>query len=127
LSERASRPQAPAAGERALGALETLLAAQRRALVAGDLPELEQSHVRIHAMLSDPAWRQDAARARSPARLRAAMTSAAVNAGLAARGEARAARALSALGATPGLYTASGGLAGASRPVGARPDRGLSA
>jgi hypothetical protein len=125
LSGRTTRPQAPAPGERALVALEALLAAQRNAMTAGDLAALEQSHTRIHALLSDPDWRHDAARVRSPVRLRTALKSAAINAGLAARGEAHAARALSALGAAPGLYTPSGGLKGGAYPP-AGP-RGLSA
>jgi hypothetical protein len=129
LSGRTPQLQAPAPDERALGALEALealLLVQRKAMTAGDLAGLEQSQTRIHALLGDAAWRHEAARSRSPARLRTALKSAAINAGLAARGEAHAARALSALGATPGLYTPSGGLSGGSYPP-AGPARGLSA
>jgi hypothetical protein len=110
-----------------LGALETLLATQRQALAAGDLTALEQAHARIHAMLSDPGWRRDAARTRSTTRLRTALKRAALNAGLAARGEAHAARALSSLGVSPGLYNASGGLAAGVPPAHGGSSRGVSA
>jgi hypothetical protein len=109
---RPVRAPSPAVAEKAVGALEALLDAQRRAMVAGDVPALDDASTRIHALLSDPAWRRDAARSRDPMRVRAALKTAAVNAGLAARGEAQAARALSALGAAPDLYTASGALGG---------------
>lgn len=112
MNARAARQPAAAPGERALGALEALLALQRQAMIAGDLPALEDSHTRIHALLSDPEWRRDAARARSQLRLRAAIKTAAINVGLAARGEAQAARSLAALGIAPGLYDATGGLSG---------------
>jgi hypothetical protein len=124
MSARAPRLQQPAPGDRAIGALEALLAVQRQAMAAGDLPALEQSHARIHAMLSDAGWRRDAARTRSTTRLRTALKAAALNAGLAARGEAHAARTLSALGVSPGLYGARGSFA-AGAPGG--PSRGLSA
>ncbi len=127
MTERKTRPQTPGPGERALGALEALLATQRQAMAAGDLPALEQVHGRIHALLADPAWRRDAARTRSTTRLRTALKSAALNAGLASRGEAHAARALSALGASPAFYTASGGFAGGSFPSASGGARGLSA
>jgi hypothetical protein len=122
MSSRVARQPAAGPGERALSALEALLALQQQAMVAGDLPALEGSHARIHAMLSDPEWRRDAARARSQLRLRAAIKTAAINAGLAARGEAQAARSLAALGIAPDLYNATGGLSAR----GAR-SRGLSA
>jgi len=112
MSARAARQPAAAPGERALSALEALLALQRQAMIAGDLPALEDSHTRIHALLSDPEWRRDAARVRSQLRLRAAIKTAAINVGLAARGEAQAARSLAALGIAPGLYNATGGLSG---------------
>jgi hypothetical protein len=115
-------PRGTGPGERALQALETLLDAQRRAMTTGDVSAMEQAHAQIHALLSDAGWRRDAARGRSQPRLRAALKAAALNAGLAARGEAQAARALAALGVTPGLYTATGGYAG-----GANPARGVSA
>jgi len=127
VSQRSSRPQAPGPGERALGALEALLATQRQAMTAGDLPALEQAHGRIHALLADPAWRGDAARTRSTTRLRTALKAAALNAGLAARGEAHAARALAALGASPALYTATGGFSGGGFPGAGGTSRGLSA
>jgi hypothetical protein len=107
---RPARAPSAAAAQKAVDALEALLDAQRRAMVAGDVRALDASSARIHALLSDPAWRREAARSRDPVRVRTALKTAAVNAGLAARGEAHAARALSALGATPALYTASGAL-----------------
>jgi hypothetical protein len=119
---RAVRAPAPAAAEKAIGALEALLETQRRAMIAGDVPALGDASMRIHALLSDPAWRRDAARSRGAVRVRTALETAAVNAGLAARGEAQAARALSALGAAPSLYTSSGALGaqgGRSRGVSA--------
>lgn len=108
--------------DRAIEALERLLDDQRAALVAGDVPTLEAVHARIHALLSDPDWKRAAARASSPRRVRDALRAAALNAGLAARGEAQAARALAAIGQAPSVYTAKGAL-------GARngPSRGLSA
>ena len=120
MSTRAVRqPPQAGPGERALSALEALLLVQRQAMVAGDLPALEASHGRIHAMLSDPQWRRDAARARSQPRLRAAIKTAAINVGLAARGEAQAARSLAALGIAPGLYNAAGSVSGkGSRSLG---------
>jgi hypothetical protein len=113
---------AHAAGERALAALETLLETQRRAMSAGDVGAMQAAHADIHGLLSNPAWRRDAARVPSQTRVRAALQSAAINAGLAARGEAHAARALAALGGAPSLYTATGGLGARSGP-----SRGLSA
>jgi hypothetical protein len=119
-----SRPQpaTAAAGERALAALETLLEAQRSAMSAGDLAALQDAHTGIHGLLSNPAWRRDAARGPSQIRVQAALKAAAINAGLAARGEAHAARALAALGESPALYTASGALGAKNGP-----SRGLSA
>lgn len=113
---------AAATAERAISALESLLAEQRRALVAGDVAGLEAVHGRIHALLSDPSWKRAAARGRSPQRVREALSAAALNAGLAARGEAQAARALASIGQGPSVYTSKGAL-------GARggPSRGLSA
>jgi hypothetical protein len=104
-----------------------MLADQRNAMASGDLPALEQVNAGIHALLADPDWRRDAARTRTGPRLRTALKSAAINAGLAARGEAHAARALSALGATPALYTATGSIAGSGFPPAGGPSRGLSA
>lgn len=121
-ASRAARPPTTpllAAAERAIGALEALLAAQRAALVAGDVGALSATHSRINTLLSDPAWRRDVARGRSPQRVRAALRAAALNAGLAARGEAQAARALAAIGHVPSVYTARGALdAGAGRSRG---------
>ena len=114
---RPVRAPGPVAAEKAIGALEALLAAQRRALVAGDVPALSDLNARIHAMLSDPSWRRDAARSRTPARVRDALRTAALNAGLAARGEAQAARALSTLGPAPSLYTAAGTLGARGGPA----------
>jgi hypothetical protein len=105
-------PSGPAAGERAIAALEALLGAQREAMLAADVAALAELHPRIHALICDAGWRRDAARVRSPLRVRTALKTAAINAGLAARGEAQAARALAALGAAPGLYTATGALGG---------------
>ena len=118
---RARQQPAPAAGGRALAALETLLEAQRRAMSAGDLAAMQTAHASIHGLLSDPAWRRDAARSGARTRVQAALKSAAINAGLAARGEAHAARALAALGQSPSLYTASGALGAKNGP-----SRGLS-
>jgi hypothetical protein len=116
------RAPAPPEPVRAIEALERLLDAQRAALVDGDVTVLEAIHERIHALLSDPVWKHAAARDRSPHRVRRALRAAALNAGLAARGEAQAARALAAMGLAPSLYTSKGAL-------GARggPSRGLSA
>jgi len=119
---RARQQPATAAGGRALAALETLLEAQRRAMSAGDLAAMQTAHAGIHGLLSDPAWRRDAARSGAPIRVQAALKSAAINAGLAARGEAHAARALAALGQSPSLYTATGALGAKSGS-----SRGLSA
>ncbi|RPH42864.1 MAG: hypothetical protein EHM87_15570 [Burkholderiales bacterium] len=113
---------AVAAGERAIAALETLLEAQRSAISAGDVAAMQTAHADIHGLLSNPSWRRDAARGPSQARVRAALQSAAINAGLAARGEAHAARALAAIGGTTSLYTASGALGARSGAT-----RGLSA
>ncbi|MFN7645176.1 MAG: hypothetical protein ACK5PW_19175 [Burkholderiales bacterium] len=117
----AARPQPTTAGERALAALETLLEAQRSAMSAGDLAAMQDAHAGIHGLLSNPAWRRDAALGPSQIRVRAALKAAAINAGLAARGEAHAARALAALGERPSLYTASGALGAKNGP-----SRGLS-
>jgi len=115
-------PRGAGPGERALQALEALLEAQRQALTAGDLAGMERAHARIHSLLSDAGWRRDAARGRSQPRLRTALKAAALNAGLAARGEAQTARALAALGVSPSLYTATGAYAG-----GTHPSRGVAA
>jgi len=103
-------------GLRALDALEAALREQRRAMVAGDLPAIDQAGARLGAVLADRTWRQDPALAAPAARrrLREAMRAAAVNAAVAARGDAQAARALEAIGVAPGLYTASGGWGGAT-------------
>ncbi len=101
-------------GLRALDALQAAIAEQRDAMVAGDLPAIERASARLAALLADRAWRQDAALSAPPARrrLRAALLAASVNAGVAARGDAHAARTLAAMGVSPGLYTASGGWGG---------------
>jgi hypothetical protein len=69
-----------AAGERALAALEALLEAQRRAMSAGDLAAMQDAHANLHGLLSNPAWRRDAARAPSQIRVQAALKAAAINA-----------------------------------------------
>jgi hypothetical protein len=106
------------AGERALNALEQLLHSQREAMVAGDLVALQGAHARIHALLNNPSWQRDAAKGTSVNRLRNALRTAAVNAGLAARGEAQAARALATLGVgqAPGVYNAAGSMTRRSGP-----------
>jgi uncharacterized protein (DUF2267 family) len=107
--------RAPASpGLQALDAIEAVLAAQRDAMVAGDPAAIEQASARLHALLADRSWRHDAALAAPDARrrLRAVLLAASVNAGVAARGDAHAARALAAIGVSPGLYTASGGWGG---------------
>jgi len=106
------------AGERALNALEQLLHSQREAMVAGDLVALQGAHAKIHALLNNPSWQRDAAKGTSVNRLRNALRSAAVNAGLAARGEAQAARALATLGVgqAPGVYNAAGSMTRRSGP-----------
>jgi hypothetical protein len=106
----------------AVDTLGALLDALRAAMVAGDLPALEDVRARIQGVLSDPAWRRDAACGADPARLREALALAGVGAGLAARGESHAARALATLAPAPSLYTASGALGargGGSRGVAA--------
>lgn len=110
-----TRPHAPgpAASTSAGGAIESLerlLEAQRRALVDADLGALGTLHDRIHALITDPSWRRAAARDISMPRVRAALRQAAINAGVAARGEANAARALAALGVASALYTPTGAL-----------------
>ena len=79
---------------------------------------MQTAHAGIHGLLSDPAWRRDAARSGARTRVQAALKSAAINAGLAARGEAHAARALAALGQSPSLYTATGALGATSAAQG---------
>ncbi len=103
-------------GLRALDALEAVLREQQRAMVAGDLPAIERAGARLGAVLADRTWRQDPALATPAARrrLREVMRSAAVNAAVAARGDAHAAGMLEAIGVAPGLYTASGSRGGAS-------------
>jgi DNA-binding GntR family transcriptional regulator len=54
-----------AAADRAIGALEGLLAQQRTALVEGDVPAMQATQARLHALLINPAWQKDAARTRS--------------------------------------------------------------
>jgi len=115
-------PAGAGSGKRALQALESLLESQRQAMTAGDLSAMEHARSQIHALLSDPSWRREAARSAAPPRLLASRGAAALNAGLAARGEAQAVRALAALGVTAGLYDAGGGYAGGSNPT-----RGISA
>ena len=107
-----------AAGERALNALEQLLHSQREAIVTGDLGALQGAHAKIHALLNNPSWQRDAAKGTSVNRLRNALRTAAVNAGLAARGEAQAARALATLGVgqAPGVYNAAGSMTRRSGP-----------
>lgn len=121
-SRPSSRPQPATAGESALAALESLLAAQRTAMSAGDTGAMQAAQESIHTLLSNPAWRRDAALDPSHQRVRAALQSAAINAGLAARGEAHAARALTALGGSLSLYTATGALGAQNGP-----SRGLAA
>ena len=106
------------AGERALSALEQLLHTQREAIVAGDLSALQGAHAKIHALLNNPGWQRDAAKGTSVNRLRSALRTAAVNAGLAARGEAQAARALATMGIgqAPGVYNAAGSMTRRSGP-----------
>lgn len=105
-------------GLRALDALEAALAEQRDAMVAGDLAAIERASARLGALLADRSWRLDAALTSPPARrrLRDALVAASVNAGIAARGDAHAARALAAIGVSPGLYTASGAWGGRTGP-----------
>jgi len=114
----------PGAGERALNALEQLLHTQREAIVSGDLGALQSAHAQIHALLNNPGWQRDAAKGNSVNRLRSALRTAAVNAGLAARGEAQAARALATMGVgqAPGVYNAAGSM---TRRTG--PSRGYAA
>ena len=104
------RTHGRAAADAAIESIAALLDELRDAMVLGDVATLEQARTRLQALMSDPAWRDDAGQAPDPARLRAAPGAAAVGAGLAARGEAQAARALAALAVTPALYTAAGGL-----------------
>jgi regulator of protease activity HflC (stomatin/prohibitin superfamily) len=92
----------------AVAELEQLLDAQRRAMAAGDVDALESTRRRLQSLLGDAGWLRAVAADRS--RARAALRGAAINALLAARGEAQASRALASLGAAPALYTASGGL-----------------
>jgi hypothetical protein len=101
-----------------LNALEQLLHSQREAMVAGDLVALQGAHAKIHALLNNPSWQRDAAKGTSVNRLRNALRTAAVNAGLAARGEAQAARALATLGVgqAPGVYNAAGSMTRRSGP-----------
>ena len=99
---------APTRSAPALDALGALLAAQRDALVSGRADALESVNTRLRTLLADPAWQRDAARA--PRALRELLAGASLNASLAARGDAQAARTLAMLGATPSLYTAAGGL-----------------
>ncbi len=111
---------------RALSALETLLATQRKALVSGDLNAIRSSQASIHALLVNPGWQREAAKLRSKDRLREAMQSLALNAQLAARGESAALRGLNAMSGTPALYGAGGSML--KGPGGfQRTGRGLSA
>ncbi len=121
----AGRPD-PVTGsaDAAVDSLGARLDALRAAMIAGDVPAIEEARARLQALLSDPAWRQDASRGTAPARLEAALRRIAVDAALAARGEAYSARALAALAPSPSpsLYTSSGALGargGPSRAVSA--------
>ena len=98
-----------AAADRAIAALEGLLAQQRTAMVDGDMPAMQAAQSRLHTLLINPAWQKDAARTRSAEPLRAGLQAVAVNADLAARGEAHARRGLSALGAAPAQVYGSAG------------------
>lgn len=121
-ANRASGAPGRADGDTAIERLETLLGGLRAAMVDGDVAALEASRAGMQALLSDAAWRRAVAREVGPARLRELLRHVTVDAGLAARGEAYAARALSALTRAPSLYTASGALgtrSGASRAVSA--------
>jgi hypothetical protein len=109
-SARAKVQTNPDAGHRAAAALERLLEQQRTALVAGDLESMQATQARMHALLVNPAWQRDAARCRDGERLRAGLRAVAVNADLAARGDAQATRGLSALGAAPAVYGSAGAL-----------------
>ena len=115
-----------AAADRAIAALEGLLAQQRTAMVDGDVTAMQAAQSRLHALLINPAWQKDAARTRSAERLRAGLRAVAVNADLAARGEAQATRGLSALGAAPALYGSAGALSPRG-PLGTSAAYGLSA
>ena len=111
---------------RAISALEALLAAQRQALVSGDLDAIRSAQTSIHALLVNPGWQREAAKLRSKDRLREAMQSLALNAQLAARGESAALRGLNAMSGTPALYGAGGSML--KGPGGfQRTGRGLSA
>jgi hypothetical protein len=114
-----------AAADRAIAALEGLLAQQRDAMVKGDLQAMQSAQARMHALLSHPAWQKEAVRTRSADRLRAGLQAVAVNADLAARGDAHARRGLSALGAGPAVYGAGGNLSAYAGS--ARSSRGVSA
>jgi hypothetical protein len=114
-----------AAADRAIAALEGLLSQQRDAMVTGDLQAMQAAQARLHALLSHPAWQKEAARTRSAERLRAGLQAVAVNADLAARGDAHARRGLSALGAGPAVYGAGGNLPAYGGS--ARSSRGVSA
>ena len=102
----------PPAAPAALDALKALLDAQRDALVSGEVATIDAVSAQLRALLADPAWQRAAQDA--PQALRALLAAVNLNAGLAARGDAQAARTLSMLGATPALYTAAGGLGGQS-------------
>lgn len=109
-------------GGAAIEQLESLLDGLRAAMVAGDVAAMEDSRARMQALLSDAAFRKAVAREAGADSLRALLQHAAVDAGLAARGEAYAARGLSVLTRSSSLYTASGSLgtrSGASRGVAA--------
>jgi hypothetical protein len=111
----------PGAG--ALDALESTLRAHRDAMAAGDLPTMHATQARIRTWLTDPRWRASVRADADAARLRGALRDAALDAALAARGQAHAGRALACLGMGPAVYTPAGSLAagpGALRGPGAR-------
>lgn len=109
------------AGERAVAALQDLLAQQAVALSAGDLPGLQAVQTRLQSLLAHPAWQRDVALCDKREPLLAGLRAAVVNADLAARGEAHTARALAAMGAAPPVY---GDAAGRKVSMGSGPRSG---
>jgi len=101
-----------------VAALQDLLAQQAVALSAGDLPGLQAVQTRLQSLLTHPAWQRDVALCDQREPLQAVIRAAAVNAGLAARGEAHIARSLAALGAATPIY---GDLIGRKTPTGNAP------
>lgn len=87
-----------------MAALQALLEQQTAALGAGDLTALQAVHSRLQSLLAHPAWQRDAALCANPETLRAGLRAMAINADLAARGQAQAARGLAAIGAAPAVY-----------------------